>query len=392
MKAREIRKDIYWVGGIDWNLRNFHGYETPRGSTYNAYLVMDDKITLVDTVKYHLVDEMLERISSVVDPRKIDYVVSNHVEMDHSGGLPRIMQLASNAAVVASPQGERGLREHYRQAWDFVVRKTGETLGIGSRNLAFVQTPMIHWPDNMVTYLPEEKILFSNDSFGQHIASDERFDDELPLDISIEEAQKYYGNIVLSYNSQVQKALEAVKTLDIGLIAPSHGIIWRSYIAEILKHYDKWAYNRTDNSAVIAYSTMWNSTYKMAKAIASGLERRGVRVRMFDLAVTHISTVMTQVVTSKYVFVGSPTMNSNLLPVVAGFLAYLRALSPKKRVGMAFGSHGWGGQGADQVYAGLAECGFEMLETIKSKYIPDEQALKVIEEKTATMPLPGGDE
>jgi len=171
MKAREIRKDIYWVGGIDWNLRNFHGYETPRGSTYNAYLVMDDKITLVDTVKYHLVDEMLERISSVVDPRKIDYVVSNHVEMDHSGGLPRIMQLASNAAVVASPQGERGLREHYRQAWDFVVRKTGETLGIGSRNLAFVQTPMIHWPDNMVTYLPEEKILFSRASLRKQGSS-----------------------------------------------------------------------------------------------------------------------------------------------------------------------------------------------------------------------------
>jgi flavorubredoxin len=386
MKAVKIRDNIYWVGGIDWHLRNFHGYLTPRGSTYNAYLILDEKITLIDTVKHYLVDEMLERISSVIDPAKIDVVVSNHVEMDHSGGLPRIMDIAPNATLVCSPQGEKGLKEHYRPAnWNFNVVKSGDTFNIGKRNLSYVLTPMIHWPDNMVSYCPEEKILFSNDSFGQHIATAERFDDEVPLDISIEEAQKYYGNIVLSYNAQVIKALEAVSTLDIEIIAPSHGLVWRSHIPQILEKYTQWANNRTDNKALIIYDTMWESTAKVAQAMRNGFENSGIKVKMFSLKASHMSDIMTDVVDAKYICVGSPTMNSNLLPTVSGFMTYLRALSPKKRTGIAFGSYGWGGQSIDQITEGLSECGFETLDQIKVKYIPDQATLDAITAKVEEM-------
>lgn len=378
MQAVAIRDNVYWVGGIDYNLRNFHGYLTPRGATYNAYLIIDEKITLIDTVKHYLYDEMMERIASVIDPSKIDIVISNHVEMDHSGGLPRLMELIPNAKVVVSAQGQKGLKEHYRKDWNFSIVKTGDSINIGKRSFQFLLTPMIHWPDNMVTYCPEEKILFSNDSMGQHIATPERFDDEVPLGILLEEAQKYYGNIVLSYNSQVQKELEAASQLKIDMIAPSHGIIWRSHIPEILEKYTKWANNKTDDLAIIIYDTMWDSTAKLATAIRKGFEHRSIKVKMFELKGTHISDVMTDVVDARYICVGSPTLNSNMLPSIAAFLTYLRALSPKKRTGMAFGSFGWGGQSIDQVDEALKACGFEMLQPVRAKYIPDQNTLSAV--------------
>ncbi len=384
MKAVKIKENIYWVGGIDWDIRNFHGYLTPRGTTYNAYLIIDEKVTLIDTVKHYLVDEMFERISSVIDPTKIDYVISNHVEMDHSGGLPRVMERIPEAKLFTSPHGEKGLREHYRKEWNFSVVKSGDSLSLGKRSLNFLLTPMIHWPDNMVSYCPEEKLLFSNDSFGQHIASPERFDDELPLGIVLEEAQKYYGNIVLSYNAQVQKELEAASQFDIEIIAPSHGIIWRSHIPQIVEKYVKWSSNQTDNLALVIYDTMWESTAKVAAAIRHGFEEKGVKVKMMNLKASHISDVMTEVVDAKYICVGSSTLNSNMLPTVAGFLTYLKALSPKTRTAMAFGSFGWSGQSIDQVADGLKTCGFEMLESIKVKYVPEEQTLKKITEKVSS--------
>lgn len=379
MKAVKIRENIYWVGAIDYHLRNFHGYLTPRGLTYNAFLIIDEKITLIDTVKAPFVNEMLERISSVIDPSRIDTIISNHVEMDHSGGLPAIMNIVPNATIVASPQGEKGLKEHYDAAtWNFVTVKTGDTVNLGQRSLQFVLTPMIHWPDNMIGYCPEEKILFSNDSFGQHIATPERFDDELPLDITLEEAQKYYGNIVLAYNSQVEKALGTASTLDISMIAPSHGLIWRSHIPSIVKKYTDWATNVTKNMAVIVYDSMWDSTTKTAEAIRKGFENKGVNVKMRSLKSSHISDIMTDVVDAQYICVGSPTMNSNLLPTVASFITYLRALSPKKRTAMAFGSYGWSGQGVDQIAAVLKECGFKMIEPVRVKYVPVQSVLDSI--------------
>lgn len=385
MRAREIKKGISWVGAVDWNLRNFHGYLTPRGTTYNAFLVQDEKIALIDTVKHYCAEEMLSRIRSVVDPAAIDYVVCNHVEMDHSGALPRLLEIAPNATVVTCAAGEKGLREHYRKDWKFQIVKAGEQLKLGARTLQFVPTPMVHWPDNMVTWMPEERLLFSNDAFGQHYASPERFDDELPLHLVVEEAQKYYGNIVLSYQPMVAKALEALKALDVGMIAPSHGLLWRTNVRTILEHYRRWTANQTDERALVVYDTMWDSTAQMARAIAAAFENKGVPTKLYDLKETHVSEIMTDVVVSKYVCVGSPTLNNNLLPTVAAFLTYLRALSPKKRTGLAFGSYGWGGQSIEQVNQGLKECGFELLEPLKAKYVPDDATLSALTAKVEQM-------
>ncbi|HSV98436.1 MAG TPA: FprA family A-type flavoprotein [Spirochaetota bacterium] len=378
MKPIELKKGVYWVGGIDWDLRNFHGYLTQRGSTYNAYLIIDDKITLIDTVKHYLYEEMLARISAVVDPAKIDYIICNHVEMDHSGSIPLITKTAKNAKVLASPAGEKGLRHHYREELNIRAVKAGETILLGKRSLQFLLTPMVHWPDNMIAYCPEEKILFSNDAFGQHIATSERFDDEYHADVIIEEAKKYYANIVLPYSAQVKKALDAAATLDIGVIAPSHGIIWRSAIPNILRHYKAWSENTVENKALVIYDTMWNSTRKIAYAIREAFENRGVHTAMYDLKFNHISDIMTDVLTARYICVGSPTLNNNMLPGVAAFLTYLKGLAPRDRTGLAFGSFGWGGQSIELVHRELEGCGFKMLEKIRVQYIPDDDTLSGI--------------
>jgi flavorubredoxin len=259
--------------------------------------------------------------------------------------------------------------------------KTGDTLNIGKRTLHFVQTPMVHWPDNMVTYSPEDKILFSNDAFGQHLASSERFDDEYPLNIIMEEAKKYYANIVLPYSGQVQRAMAAVGGLEIDMIGPSHGIIWRSNIPAILEEYQKWSTNQTEKKALIIYETMWHSTEKMAYAIESAFEEKGYKTRMLNLETNHISDIMTELIDAKYICVGSPTLNNNMLPTVGAFLTYLKGLAPKDRIGLAFGSYGWSGQSVKMVEDVLSNCGFEMLESIKMQYIPDEPALQSITEQ-----------
>jgi flavorubredoxin len=381
MKPVKIRENIYWVGGIDWDLRNFHGYLTQRGSTYNAYLVIDEKITLIDTVKHYLYDEMMERLRTIVEPSRIEYIVSNHVEMDHSGSIPFLKSVAPDAVILTSVNGEKGLKAHYGQNLNLRAVKSGEAVSIGKRSLQFVHTPMVHWPDNMVAYMPEEKILFSNDAFGQHIGSSERFDDEYPLNIIIEEAKKYYANIVLPYSAQVKKALEVVSGLAVEVIAPSHGIIWRSHVREIIEEYARWSANRTEERALIIYDTMWNSTRKIALSIQRAFEKKNIRTCMFDLKNTHISDIMTEVLTANYICVGSPTLNNNMMPTVAAFLTYFKGLAPRGRTGLAFGSYGWGGQSIEQVDTVLRECGFTMMDKIRAQYIPDDALLAEITSK-----------
>ncbi len=380
MKAITIQDGIYWVGGIDWNLRNFHGYLTQRGSTYNAYLIIDEKVTLIDTVKYYLADEMLERISSVIDPSRIDIIISNHVEMDHSGALPKMAEIAPNAEILTSPNGEKGLPLHYGHLKLRAV-KNGETLPLGKRTLQFVLTPMVHWPDNMFAYCPEEKILFSNDAFGQHIATSERFEEEYSLDIIMDEAKKYYANIVLPYGAQVKKTLEAASPLAIDIIAPSHGIIWRTHVKDIIREYDKWASNKTEKKALIVYDTMWKSTEMMAMALYRAFEAKEYHPKLLSLQHNHISDIMTELLTAEYICVGSPTLNNNMLPTVSAFLTYMKGLAPKGRKALAFGSYGWGGQSIKQVEEMLASCGFEMLESLKVQYVPTAKALAEITEK-----------
>jgi flavorubredoxin len=372
----QLKPGIFWVGGIDWDIRNFHGYSTPRGTTYNAYLIIDDKIVLVDTVKHSLFDEMLSRINEIIEPSKIDYILSNHVEMDHSGSIPEILELAPTAEVITSTQGEKGLRRHYKKEWKFRVVKTGENLNIGKRTLHFVHTPMVHWPDNMVTYIDKEKLLFSNDAFGQHIATPQRFDDKIGWEILKEEAGKYYANIVLPYGEQVKKAISGLSGLDIDMIAPSHGVIWRSMIPEILREYGKWSNNETENKAVIVYDSMWGSTERIAYALRRGLEEEEIPVTMKNLKTNHISDIMTDALTSRSILIGSPTLNNGMLPSVGAFLTYLKGLRPLGRIGFAFGSFGWGGQAVGEIESVMQELKWETpVEKINIRYVPDEEDL-----------------
>jgi len=372
----EIKPDIYWVGGIDWDIRDFHGYRIQRGTTYNSYLIIDKKITLVDTVKHYLYEEMLSRIKEIVDPSKIDYIISNHVEMDHSGSIQKLLEVAHNAKIITSTRGEKGLKRHYKKDWDFKVVKSGDTLNIGKRTLHFVHIPMVHWPDSMVTYIPTDKLLLPNDAFGQHIATSERFDDEIDWGILKEEAAKYYANIVMPYGGQVEKALEELSGLEIDMIAPSHGIIWRSQIPKILGEYIKWARYETDEKALIIYDSMWGSTEEMAYKLMEGIEEAGIPVTMKNLKNNHISDIITDVISSRLVLLGSPTLNNTMLPTMGGFLTYLKGLKPKNRIGFVFGSYGWGGQAVGEIENILKDLSWDMpVESINLNFVPDEKEL-----------------
>lgn len=377
LNAIEISPKVWWVGGIDWNERLFHGYTTERGITYNAYLIMDEKITLIDTCKATFADELVQRISQVVDPAKIDVVITNHVEMDHSGSLPVIHKIAPNAEIYASAgAGVNELRAHF--GIEATPVKTGDTLCIGERTLSFVTTPMVHWPDNMVTYSDVDKILFSNDAFGQHFATTKRFDDENDMCEVMKQAKKYYANIVWPYGMQAGRALAAVKGLELKMIAPSHGCIWRSHIDEIIAKYEEWTTYQTKEKAVVVFDSMWHSTESMAREICDAFIAEGISAQLIDVKSTHISDIMLYMCDAKYVAVGSPTLNSNMLPTVASFLTYMRGLSPKneQRIGLAFGSYGWAPLGPKQVYAELENAKFQLpVPVVAQQWVPSEENL-----------------
>lgn len=382
LNAIEISPKVWWVGGIDWNERSFHGYTTERGITYNAYLILDEQVTLIDTAKATFTDEFVQRISQVIDPSEIDVVVTNHVEMDHSGSLPKIHELAPNARILASaPAGVNEVRAHYGIEVEGV--KTGDSISIGERTLHFVQTPMVHWPDNMVTWCPEERILFSNDAFGQHFATTKRFDDENDMCEVMKQAKKYYANIVWPYGAQVQKALKALAGLDIRLICPSHGVIWRSHIPEILEKYQAWSTYQVEEKAVVVYDSMWHSTELMAREICDAFIKEGVSAQLIDVKHTHISDIMLYLCDARYVACGSPTLNSNMMPTMASFLTYMRGLSPNngQRIGIAFGSYGWAPLGPKQVYQEMENAKFNMaVPVIAQQWIPAADDLAKLQE------------
>ncbi len=373
-----IAPDIYWTGYIDWDLRNFHGYDTPAGSTYNAYLIVDEKPTLIDTVKYYGVDEMLAHIRDVIDPAKIEYIISNHTEMDHSGSIDKLLAICPKAQVVCSPKGAEGLKRHFKKDWNFKVVQTGDELNIGKRTLKFLLMPMVHWPDSMATYSPQDNILFSNDAFGQHRASVERYADELGMDIVFEDAAKYYANIVMPYGAQVLRALEAAEKLSIKMICPSHGLIWRTPkdLATILKAYGKWARYEADKKVLIIYDTMWNSTKEMALRLYDRLDKEGIQTKLVNLQAAHMSDIVTDVMLSKVVLFGTPILNNRMLPTMAGLLMYLKGLKTKNKHAWTFGSYGWSTIGFKELETSIADAGFELL--AEGKYIPfvpDEQDL-----------------
>ena len=384
MKAIEIRNGIYWVGSIDWSMRTFHGYATSRGSSYNAYLIIDDKIALIDTVKEPFKEELLERVSSVVDPAKIDYIISSHVEADHSGAIPFMAAHCPHAKIITSqPQGLEGLTAYYGDL-PYQPVKAGDSISLGSRTLQFVPIPMLHWPDSMVTYCPEEKILFSNDAFGQHLASVNRFDDENDLPLIMYEAKKYYANILMLYGAQAQKAMKALGSLDIDMILTGHGISWRSNIKDIFAAYQKWSTFDVDDHAVVVFDSMWHSTEKMAVAVTEGFRQGGIPAVMHDIKATPLSDIVTDILTSKYLACGSPTINNQMMPTIASFLCYLKGLSPKNHRAFAFGSYGWGGQSAKLVEDGLKDAGCEIChELIRIQNIPSKAQLKALTEEVA---------
>ena len=379
MNAMKICEGVYWVGAVDWNLRNFHGYETEKGSTYNAYLIIDEKITLIDAVKAGFEEEMLARISSVIDPAKIDVIVSNHAEPDHSGGIPAVRALAKNAKVYcAAGAGVKDLTAYYGDL-GYIGVKAGETLSLGKHTLTFVPTPMVHWPDNMVSYMTPGNILFSNDAFGQHYASDERTDTECDLPEAYIQARKYYANIVQPYGMQTGKALAALEGLQIDTICPSHGIIWTQHIPDILALYRSWVANEYDDTVAIVFDTMWHSTEAMAHAIESAFLACGFKPRLYNLHYCHNSDVIADAMTAKYIAVGSPTLNNNMMPSVASFLTYFKGLNGNKKRFVAFGSYGWGGQSPDQVFEALKSPKCEpLLPAVKCAYKPTRDQLDKI--------------
>jgi flavorubredoxin len=384
MKPVEIAEKIYDVGVIDWNIRDFHGYSTELGTSYNAFLIIDEKIVLIDSVKKDFADELIQNISKIIDPKKIDMVISNHTEMDHSGGLPRIMhRIGEDKPVYCSSMGVKNLARHFPQKLNYQPIKSGDVLSIGKRSFTFLETRMLHWPDSMFTYLNEDKILFSSDAFGQHYAGCEEFDDEADENLIMLHAKKYFANILLLYAPLILDLVEKVMEMGLkfNMICPDHGILWRKNPNKIIEAYVKWSKQVPQKKAVVIYDTMWHSTQLMAEAIAEGIHSQGVSVKPMKLREFHRSDVMTEVLESRAVVVGSPTLNNGLFPTLADFLTYMKGLRPKNKIGAAFGSYGWSGEAVGIIQKNLEEMKFEIIESgMKHQYIPDSNALEACRE------------
>jgi flavorubredoxin len=377
-RAVQVSEHVYWVGAIDWTVRNFHGYLTGRGTTYNAYLILADKIALVDTVKKPFTGELLERVASVIDPRRIAYIISNHSEMDHSGGLPAVIEAVRPDKVFASANGARALRDNLHMDHQITVVKDDQQLSLGNVDVTFLMTPMVHWPDSMISYLGQDKVLFSQDGFGMHVASSERFADELDQDVVTQEFAKYYANILLPYPGPMAKILAKLAGLNLPLamIAPDHGPIWRKDLGGLPARYAKWAAREPTRKAVVVFDTMWHSTELMARAVGEGLAAGGAVAKLMRLDVSHRSDVASELLEAGALLVGSPTLNNNVFPTVADVMTYLRGLRPANLIGAAFGSYGWNDTVTQQLNDMLAEMKVEIVsEPLSVKYVPDKQDL-----------------
>ena len=382
MNTTQVANNVDWVGYVDWSVRDFHGYETTRGSTYNAYLIRDEKNVLIDTVKGPYADELLRNISRIIELGKLDFVVCNHAEPDHSGALPVVMAACPQAELICDAKCKATLDRYFdTTGWKVRIVKSGDSLSIGACSLQFVETPMAHWPESMATYMPENKLLFSMDAFGQHYATSGRFDDTVPLAEAMEEAKIYYANILMCYERPVNNALDAVKSINPEIIAPSHGIIWRKHVQEILRSYADWSVCKARPKVVILYDTMWQSTAKMARTIYDTVVEQGVECKLLYLRAAHITEVVTECLDAAAIAVGSPTLNQTLMPQAAAALTYLMGLKPSGKCGFAFGSYGWGKGGPEAVQEYLEKMKFRMLrEPLKCQYAPDEQALTLCRE------------
>ena len=374
-----LKDGIDWVGHIDWTVRDFHGYKTESGSTYNAYLIRDEKSAVIDAVKAPYADKLIEHIQALTDLENISYVVCNHAEPDHSGGLPGLLAACPQAELVCNPKCKAALEMHYdTSAWKWHVVADGDTISLGKRTLSFINTPMVHWPESMFTYVPEDKLLFSMDAFGQHHASAFRFDDEEPLDVIMQEAKAYYANIVMLYGRPIAQTMARAAELEIEMIAPSHGVIWRSHIKDVFAAYQKWVVCKPAPKVIVLYASMWQSTELMARAILEGAQECNVEAQFFNVDNTHSTRIVTEVLDCAAVAIGSPTLNNSLMPAMAGVLCYMSGLRPTNKQGFAFGSYGWSLRGgASAVETSMKEMKIDITrDPIRAQYVPTPEVLE----------------
>lgn len=380
--AKKITDKVTWVGKVDWELKHFHGDElsTYKGSSYNSYLVRDEKVALIDTVWQPYDREFVNRLKQEIDLNKIDYIVMNHNEIDHSGALPELMRYIPDTPIYCTKKGEAIIRGHYHEDWNFVNVKTGDTLSLGETTLTFVEMTMLHWPDSMLTYMSGENIVFSNDAFGQHFATESLFNDTVCHAELIYEAKKYYANILNPYSHLVAKKLQQIlaMNLPINMVCPSHGVIWKDKPEQIIELYQQWANAYQENQVTIAYDTMWQSTRKMAEAIAEGIRDVSpeTTVKIFNVVNDDKNDILTEMFQSKAFLIGSPTINYGHSFAVSGLLEMIKGLKFKNKKAAAFGSYGWSGDAVKQLTAGLAEAGIEVVDDgIQKLWVPDNSVL-----------------
>lgn len=379
----EIAPSVHWVGKIDWELRKFHGeeYSTHRGSSYNSYLVQDEKTALIDTVWLPFAREFVDNLDQEIDLNQIDYVIANHAEMDHSGALPELLRRIPDKPVYCTANGVKSLKGHYHQDWNFQVVKTGDKLSLGRKELVFMEAPMLHWPDTMMAYLTGEAILFSNDAFGQHIASEHMFNDLVVQSELFEEAVKYYANILTPFSPLVIKKINEVVALNlpVNAICPSHGVIWRDNPLQIAQKYLEWAADYQENQITIVYDTMWNGTRRLAETIAKGIKEKDdrVTVKLYHIARSDINDVVTEIFKSKTVLLGSPTINKGILCAMASLLEMMTGLRFKNKKAAAFGCYGWSGESVKILNEQLTKAGFELVhgEGLKTLWAPGQDEL-----------------
>ena len=379
---KQIKNNVSWVGKVDWELRKFHGddYSTHKGSTYNSYLIQEEKTVLIDTVWMPFAKEFVENLKSEIDLNTIDYIVVNHGEVDHSGALPELMKHIPNTPIYCSANAVKSLKGQYHQDWNFNVVKTGDTLDVGNgKQLVFVEMAMLHWPDSMASFLTQDNILFSNDAFGQHYATEKLYNDLVDQCDLFNEAIKYYANILTPFSAILKKKLQEVISLNlpIEIIATSHGVIWRDNPMQIVEKYLKWCDDYQENQITIIYDTMWNGTKTLAEKIGEGiaLEDSEVTVKILNIAKYDVNDLMTEVFKSKTVLIGSPTVGNSVLHPIAGFIHFIKEMKFKNKKASGFGCYGWSGEGTKVINEMMKNAGFSIIgEGLKHNWNPDEDA------------------
>lgn len=380
--GKKLTDKVSWVGKTDWELMKFHGdeYSTHRGSSYNSYLIIDQKNVLIDTVWQPYDKEFVARLKQEIDLKKIDYIILNHSEIDHSGALPELMRELPDTPIYCTANGVKIIKGHYHQDWNFVTVKTGDSLDLGESKLVFVEAPMLHWPDSMMTYMTGENILFSNDAFGQHYATESLYNDAVDEAELFAEALKYYANILTPFSPLVMKKIKEVLALNlpVDMICTSHGVIWKDNPVQIIENYLKWADNYQENQVTLVYDTMWNSTRKMAEAIAEGIRQTdsSITVKLMNAAKEDKNDIITEVFRSKAILTGSSTINNGLLFSMGGILEMMKGLKFKNKKAAAFGSYGWSGESVKQLTKFLGEGGFEVVnDGLRLLWVPDEEGI-----------------